>query len=369
MSANQSSSVAGKGSLHVELFLPEQVKLLYGGLPASLLANVLLATLLVGVQWSVVGPIPASIWLALLAAVLALRAGLYLRHRGALVEGATCTSGQLKQFRLGAIATGVVWGMAGLLLFPADNVTHQVFLAFVLAGLSAGALAALAADRQSALGFVVPALLPLALRFAMEGGSIPLAMGLMVLIYLVFVVASVARTRHQLHENIQLRSEVLEQDASLRRQQQLTEVITRAQSQFIREKDRRTAFDGLLSDILVLTGSEYGFIGEVLRTPAGDPYLKTYAITNIAWDEATRAFYAANAPQGMEFTDLNTLFGAALKSGEPVIANDPYHDPRRGGLPKGHPRSTPFSGFRFITAANWWRCWALPIGSRVTIRR
>jgi len=135
-----------------------------------------------------------------------------------------------------------------------------------------------------------------------------------------------------------------QQSLALRKAQQLGEVIARAQSQFIREADRRRAFDGLLADILALTESEYGFVGEVLYRDEGAPYLKTYAITNIAWDDASRAFYAAHAPQGMEFTHLNTLFGAAMTTGEPVIANAPWHDPRRGGLPEGHPAMNAFLG-------------------------
>lgn len=131
---------------------------------------------------------------------------------------------------------------------------------------------------------------------------------------------------------------------ALAKMQQLGEIITRAQLQFIQHSDQRQAFDGLLTDLLALTESEYGFIGEVLRNPEGAPYLKTYAITNIAWNDDTRAFYQANAPQGMEFLNLKTLFGAALTSGKPVIANDPYRDPRRGGLPPGHPALNAFLG-------------------------
>lgn len=133
-------------------------------------------------------------------------------------------------------------------------------------------------------------------------------------------------------------------DQSLKSQQQLSRVIATAQAQFIEKTDRREAFDGLLSDILSLTDSEYGFIGEVLYTTGDEPYLKSYAISNIAWNDDTRAFYEANAPQGMEFFNLNSLFGAALSSGEPVIANDPCHDPRRGGLPEGHPALNAFLG-------------------------
>ena len=124
--------------------------------------------------------------------------------------------------------------------------------------------------------------------------------------------------------------------------------INRAQSLFIANTDKKEAFDQLLADLLALTESEYGFIGEVLRTPAGDPYLKTHAITNIAWSEQTRAFYDEHAPKGMEFYNLKSLFGAVLTTAKPVIANDPYHDPRRGGLPEGHPPLNAFLGIPIL---------------------
>lgn len=132
------------------------------------------------------------------------------------------------------------------------------------------------------------------------------------------------------------------------RHQRLMDAIVRAQASFISNTEARQAFDELLGNVLDLTNSEYGFIGEVLYTAAGQPYLKTSAITNIAWNDATRAFYAAHTPQGMEFTNLNSLFGAAMTTGEPVIANDPDHDPRRGGLPAGHPPLTAFLGLPIL---------------------
>lgn len=130
---------------------------------------------------------------------------------------------------------------------------------------------------------------------------------------------------------------------ALKRQQRLGEVIARAQLQFISDADRRDAFDGLLSDILVLTDSEYGFIGEVLSDAQG-LYLKSYALTDIAWNEETRALYERFAAEGMEFRNLDTLFGAVMVTGEAVIANDPASDPRRGGLPPGHPPLNAFLG-------------------------
>jgi PAS domain S-box-containing protein len=135
-----------------------------------------------------------------------------------------------------------------------------------------------------------------------------------------------------------------EQRKTLEQSQLLGEVISRVQSGFIREESRQKAFDRLLEDTLRLTESEYGFIGEVLKKQNGEPYLKTYAITNIAWDEKSRSFYEEFAPKGMEFTNLNTLFGHVMTSGEVVISNDPVSDPRAGGLPQGHPAMNAFLG-------------------------
>ncbi len=127
----------------------------------------------------------------------------------------------------------------------------------------------------------------------------------------------------------------------------MLDAISGIQSQFIRDGDTKTAFDSLLTQILQITGSEYGFIGEVKRREDGQPYLLTHAITNIAWNDETRAFYDENAPAGMEFSNLKTLFGSVIANGKPVIANEPSTDPRSGGLPPGHPALNAFLGVPF----------------------
>ena len=102
-------------------------------------------------------------------------------------------------------------------------------------------------------------------------------------------------------------------------------------------------FDDALADLLALTESQYGFIGEVLHTTEGQPYLRTHSITDIAWSEETRQLYENHTPN-MEFFNMKTLFGAAIMTGEPVFANDPANDPRHGRLPKGHPGMAFFVG-------------------------
>ncbi len=145
---------------------------------------------------------------------------------------------------------------------------------------------------------------------------------------------------HQIRDN-------REDFSSLEHSHRLLLAISHAQSQFIVDANPAELFDNLLNDLLELTDSRYGFIGEVLYADGGAPYLKTHAITNIAWNEETRRFYADNFQQGLEFTNLNTLFGAVMASRQPVIANSPATDLRRGGLPEGHPPLNAFLGVPF----------------------
>jgi PAS domain S-box-containing protein len=109
------------------------------------------------------------------------------------------------------------------------------------------------------------------------------------------------------------------------------------QSKFLTGGLEREAFADLLSLVLEITTSEYGFVGEVLRDEKGDPYLRTFAITDVTWDEETRKFYDDYHKQGLEFRNLKTLFGHALQSGLPLIVNSPAGHPASGGTPPGHP--------------------------------
>ncbi len=127
----------------------------------------------------------------------------------------------------------------------------------------------------------------------------------------------------------------------------LLRAVNKAQRQCIGRYDPAPLFNGLLESLLELTSSEYGFIGDVLHTADGAPYLKTRAITNIAWNSQSRDFYQKNVPQGLEFFNMETLFGAAITSEAAVVSNDPQSDSRGGGLPPGHPAIRCFLGLPF----------------------
>jgi PAS domain S-box-containing protein len=127
----------------------------------------------------------------------------------------------------------------------------------------------------------------------------------------------------------------VEAKAQAARTTALLDAVRSIQSSYIGGTDPKKAYEQMLATLLELTQSACGFVGEIRRDEHGKPYLKAHAITDIAWNEET---------QGLEFCNLDTLIGAAITRGTPVIANDPATDARRGGTPLDHPPLDCFLG-------------------------
>ncbi len=147
-------------------------------------------------------------------------------------------------------------------------------------------------------------------------------------------------------------SKKIESEKFQNRQDQMLRTLHLASSRFVNAANSHEIFDDMLITLIQASESEYGFIGEVLYDDNKKAYLKTLAITNIAWDENTQLLYNDKAPDGLELRNLNTLFGHVLKTGEIVISNDPGTDSRRGGLPDGHPPLNTFCGVPIFAGDN-----------------
>ena len=124
---------------------------------------------------------------------------------------------------------------------------------------------------------------------------------------------------------------------------EMLSAICEAQQLFI-EEPGRPAFDKLLDFALHLTGSEYGFIGEIMYNPDGSPYIKERAVYSSDWDSGHREFLEKHYQRGFELHRFNNLIGAVITSGKPVIANQAENDPRAGTPPPGHPPMKTFLG-------------------------
>ena len=130
---------------------------------------------------------------------------------------------------------------------------------------------------------------------------------------------------------------------ALRMRNGMLALIGESQARLFSGTKGREWWSFVLDRLLALTGSEYGFIGFTGEDEQG-PFLRTKAITNIAWDEASRELYRSQAAGGMVFRNMDTLFGRAITSQRRVISNDVLHDVRATGRPAGHPPLDTFAG-------------------------
>lgn len=204
-----------------------QTVLLYSNLPTSIVINALLALILVSVQSPVIATSRWLAWLALLGSILLGRTLLLMAWKRAGAAQHHDIRRWLRRFRIGVIATGIVWGIGGVLLSPPGNIPHQVYVAFVLAGLGAGAITALAIDRVSTIGFLLPALLPHIIFLAAKGGEVHIGMSTMIILFLIFIAASARRSGDYLRDNVLLRIKAVENEARFREILESTPIATR----------------------------------------------------------------------------------------------------------------------------------------------
>lgn len=131
----------------------------------------------------------------------------------------------------------------------------------------------------------------------------------------------------------------------LRRHRDLLAALVRTQTAFIAGESPRRVFEPLLEELVKITESEFGFIGEVCREDSGERYLVLRSFSPCFRNHpAVKALYNRLARRGMKLSNPHSLLGAAVASDGILIANDAQHDPRGTGFPPGHPEVRHFLG-------------------------
>lgn len=181
-----------------------EIQQAYDQLPIALLVNLANGILLAVILWEAVSPWVIGLWLVLLTLVTGVRYALLMAFRKApgLAPGAAYWR---RRFVAGACAIGVVWGLAGYMLFHPSSFAYQAFLAFVLGGMVAGAVPLLSVVDRAYPYFAIPVVVPIVARMIELGDRVHWIMGLMILIFGIAMLASSARMRRVLRDAVELR--------------------------------------------------------------------------------------------------------------------------------------------------------------------
>ncbi len=173
-------------------FYPEQVRRLYSFLPVGLIANAVNSVILVAVLWSVLPHGPLVVWLV---SVLILTAGRFvlIRRYSTADESGKLRPSWGRLLIAGNFISGFFWGSLPIFLFPADSMPHQVFQAFVIGGMVAGAVSIFSNLRVAFSSFAVPAFIPVIVRFFTFSDRMHIAMAIMCSLFFVLMFMSAFR--------------------------------------------------------------------------------------------------------------------------------------------------------------------------------
>lgn len=132
----------------------------------------------------------------------------------------------------------------------------------------------------------------------------------------------------------------------------LNRAIQHAQNTFHTDDDQDAVFEILLSDLLVLTDSQFGFIGEVLTNSDSGPYLRVGAITDISWSSESADRSQQRKTRGLLFERLNSLIDTSMLSDDVLISDGFEGDSQAGELSLGHPQITRYMGIPIFSGDN-----------------
>lgn len=215
------------------LIKSEQMRQLFTASTVSLSGSIILASILAYGQHDVIDTATVVTWLSMIVVVSLSRAILLQTYRFSPAKDAAAINFRLTGFRAFVVLSAAVWGSAGLILFPAQNLEHQMVLTVILVGLTSGAVASLSADLFCSIAFPIAVLLPIMIRMFITGTDFTVPVGMALLLYIFFMVTNARRIHLNAYENILMH---IEADA--------------------REKEVRSGGEQLR---FVLEGSELGF--------------------------------------------------------------------------------------------------------------
>lgn len=231
--------------------LRHKVELIYRNQKLGQILSILISCYMV---WIAHGTVPFEGMLhAWLAATMAIAlARLLLANRYMHLSPAEKDShieSWLRKVQLGSLISGLIWAAGTLLMTLAGDIKLQLFTAFIMAGMCAGALPVLGPDRFSYRAYAWPIILAVIVGVFDRNDHLHVAFSLLSILFLVIMSRGADHFRDMLDDTLRLEYEKGDLLKTVRQAREAAEQSDRAKTEFLANitHELRTPMSGILS--------------------------------------------------------------------------------------------------------------------------